>query len=111
MRYFTRWLPLVATVLVSMAASGRAQTPTPQGAAALPKGYAGSNECTTCHRAAATQFAATFKGKLFLQHPRDEREALGCESCHGPAKQHVQTGGEERGGLIVFGKKQPSSVA
>jgi DmsE family decaheme c-type cytochrome len=115
MRSVRRWLSLAAIALASGvgAAAGRAQAPVAQAgkANALPSGYAGSGECTTCHRVAAAQFAATFKGKLFLQHPRDEREALGCESCHGPAKQHVQTGGEERGALVVFGKKNPSPVA
>src|ERR1041385_3381160 len=98
-------LALAARVVQSQAA------PATAAAAKPPAGYAGSGECTTCHKLAAANFAATFKGKLFLEHPRDSKESLGCESCHGPAKQHVQTGGEERGGLIVYGKKNPSPVA
>lgn len=107
-----RLLPLVVALALSGRVAGGQDTagvkpPAPK----PPAGYAGSAACVDCHKVAVAQFAATSKGKLFLEHPRDAKEALGCESCHGPAKQHVQTGGEERGGLIAFGKKKPASAA
>lgn len=107
-----RWLSLVFVLAFSTRVAGGQGPPTQQAAARKPPpGYAGSAECVQCHRQQVAQFAATAKGKLFLEHPRDEREQLGCESCHGPSKQHVETGGEERGGLIAFGKKAPATVA
>jgi DmsE family decaheme c-type cytochrome len=72
--------------------------------------YAGSAACTDCHKAEARLFAATAKGKLMLTGARDQHEALGCESCHGPSKQHAETGGEERGALVAFSRKSPTSV-
>src|SRR5580765_7916586 len=89
----SRWTLLIAALAaVPFVAQGKQ----PEGTVALAgkpaAGYAGSATCTECHKKEVATFAATFKGKLFLQHPRDEREAEGCESCHGPAKQHVQTG-------------------
>src|SRR4051812_32596544 len=102
----------LAIMLAMSAGVSRAQDTSRKAAVVKPPaGYAGSAACADCHKVAVAQFAATSKGKLFLEHPRDAKEALGCESCHGPAKQHVQTGGEERGGLITFGKKAPASVA
>jgi DmsE family decaheme c-type cytochrome len=107
---FLRCVPLTfALAFIARVAGG--QGPPAQVAAKPPAGYAGSGECVQCHKLEVAQFAATSKGKLFLEHPRDEREKLGCESCHGPSKQHVESGGEERGGLIAFGKKKPAPVA
>ncbi|HET9013196.1 MAG TPA: DmsE family decaheme c-type cytochrome [Gemmatimonadaceae bacterium] len=110
-----RQLPLLflAAVLGTAPAMARAQVPAPAAQAANkpPPGYAGSASCVDCHRAASAEFAETNKGRLFLAHPRDGHEKLGCESCHGPAMQHVESGGEERGGLITFGRKAPSPVA
>jgi len=107
------WLVLVGAVLFSArtAAGQAAPTQTGKAAAKLPAGYAGSGECVQCHRAAAAQFAATNKGKLFLEHPKDEHQSLGCETCHGPSKEHAQSGGEERGKLIAFSGKKPSPIA
>lgn len=83
----------------------------PAAKAKPPAGFAGSASCIDCHKEEVAQFSATDKGKLVLSHPRNSHEALGCESCHGPSKQHVESGAEERGGLIVFGGKHPSPIA
>lgn len=73
-------------------------------------GYAGSKSCADCHKTEYATFAATAKGNLLLSHPRDQKEALGCESCHGPSKQHAESGGDERGAMVVFTKKSTTPV-
>src|SRR5690242_685500 len=115
MRQSLGFISLLVAALVARGPRLSAQAaPTQTGkpaATKLPAGYAGSAECVQCHRAAAAQFASTNKGKLFLEHPKDEHQALGCETCHGPSKEHAQSGGEERGALIAFSGKKPASVA
>ena len=105
-----RWMLVCAAVAAGPGlASGQVQ---PQGAAraAAPE-YAGSQTCTDCHKKEVAQFAATPKGSLLLSHPRNSHEALGCELCHGPAKQHVKTGGEENGQMVTFGRTSTTPVA
>jgi DmsE family decaheme c-type cytochrome len=102
-----RWMPWVLTLFFAPTVVS-AQQPV---ANAKPRAeYAGSGSCIDCHKTEVAQFAATNKGKLFLEHPRNSLERLGCESCHGPSKQHVESGGEERGALIAFAGKHPSPV-
>jgi DmsE family decaheme c-type cytochrome len=76
-----------------------------------PAGYAGNEACVQCHREQVATFAATRMGNLFTSHPRDSIGRLGCEGCHGPAKTHAESGGDERGGLISFRKGDPTPVA
>jgi len=113
MRYDLRLrrLPLVLMLLAGARIASAQAQPAQAGAAKPPAGYAGSKECTQCHRAEATQFASTDKGKLFLEHPRNEHQALGCESCHGPSKTHAESGGEEKGQMVSFAGKSPAPVA
>lgn len=99
----------VTLALVFAASAASAQQPT--AAHPAPAGYAGSASCVDCHQKESAQFGATAKGQLFLKHARNDHEALGCEVCHGPAKQHVESGADERGGLITFNGKHPSPVA
>src|SRR5512145_506899 len=104
-------LLLVAIVLgfpVSVAAQ---RSPEPAGAP-LPEGHVGSETCQGCHEDAYNRFATTKMGRLFLRHPRNTLERLGCESCHGPGKAHAdQGGGKGRDAkLITFAKNDPTPV-
>jgi DmsE family decaheme c-type cytochrome len=75
-------------------------------------GYAGSKACSTeCHIKEAAKFAATAKGKLFLEHPLNDIEKKGCEGCHGPGAKHIESGGDDLTGMITFGKKSKTPVA
>jgi len=102
-----RWL-LAAFALLVASRNALAQQ---AAKAPPPPGYAGNASCVDCHKKEIGAFMASPKGKLLMQHPRDEKERLGCESCHGPGKQHAESGGEERGALIYFSKKTKTPVA
>jgi DmsE family decaheme c-type cytochrome len=76
-----------------------------------PLEYVGSQSCRTCHRPEMLGFAATHRGELILEHPRTALERLGCESCHGPASQHVAVEGRERTpGFLYFDRADPAPV-
>ncbi len=98
-----RWLPAVLGLLFAPRAVLAQQKP--------PAAYAGNAACADCHKKEIAQFATTSMGKVINARPRTEHEKLGCESCHGPAKQHVESGGEERGALIYFSRKTKTPVA
>lgn len=72
--------------------------------------YAGSASCTQCHAPQTAAFAATAKGKLFLEHPTSAVTKLGCEGCHGPSKAHAESGGAELGQMIGFSRKSRTPV-
>jgi DmsE family decaheme c-type cytochrome len=57
--------------------------------AAVPATYVGDPACEGCHQAATHEFNQTMMGKVLLEHPRDEVEKHGCESCHGPGSRYV----------------------
>ena len=100
---------LLALMLVAMLVPRVARA---QDKAPLPPGYAGSTECLDCHKKQLTHFGETPHSKVFFKNPRTALERLGCEACHGPGKAHAESGGDDRGGLIVFNfiKSKPSSV-
>src|SRR5450631_394113 len=102
-----RWFLAALAMLLASRSSLAQQSATSK----PPAGYAGNASCLDCHKKEVVAFVASPKGKLLLQHPRDEKERLGCESCHGPGKVHAESGGEERGALIYFSKKTKTPVA
>jgi DmsE family decaheme c-type cytochrome len=109
---------LVALLLTSRPTSAQAPTapPTPVKAAPAgaspPPGYVGAETCMGCHEEAYRKFEATKMGLIFLKHPRNTKESLGCENCHGPGQKHVEAGGGRGvGGMITFAKNDPTPVA
>ena len=63
-------------------------TPAPQVSA---DDYVGQDTCVTCHD---TQ---TYKGTAhaLVSNPKSPASTHGCESCHGPGKAHVDSGGDK----------------
>lgn len=82
-----------------------------QAPAKLPSGYGGSEACIECHEDFAATFAESKHGRIFLKHPRTDKERLGCETCHGPGLAHGEAEGEEIAGMRVFRKGSPLPVA
>ena len=74
------------------------------------KGYAGAEICQTCHAKVYDMLKKTPMGTLFLKHPRTATEKLGCETCHGPASEHVGSGGKVFTGMIRFTKGTTTPV-
>ena len=88
------------------------QAPPKPPATAPSNGYVGAETCKGCHDEAFEKFSHTKMGRLFLKHPRNTREQLACESCHGPGKAHVEAGGGKgaQAKLITFAKNDPTPV-
>src|ERR1043165_2370386 len=84
----------------------------PQQAAPAPKingDYVGNDTCITCHEDQNKRFKNTVMGKAFAT-PHTAAEKLGCESCHGPGKAHVEAGGSKTTIPIRYGKDTHNSV-
>ena len=56
-------------------------------------GYAGSDACATCHEAESKSFNSGPHWKTEL-NKKQGPEWQGCEACHGPGKEHVDSGGD-----------------
>jgi len=54
--------------------------------------FVGSETCATCHADEAKKFPDNPHAKLELEHGGN---GVTCESCHGPGKAHVESGGDK----------------
>jgi DmsE family decaheme c-type cytochrome len=102
----SRSIRFLATGVVMMAGIALAAS----AQARPPEGYAGTASCLQCHKKEAAPFLATAKGSLFSKHPRTDAEKAACESCHGPGKEHAESGGEKLGNMVAFSKKSKTPV-
>src|SRR5687767_13967675 len=55
--------------------------------------YVGSETCAACHDAQFKSFDGTKHGKLHTISSW-KGKVVGCESCHGPGKAHVESSGD-----------------
>lgn len=56
--------------------------------------YIGSKECEQCHDEIYRNFATADHARLIAEGPN--ARSAGCESCHGPASLHSDSGGETK---------------
>ena len=92
---------------VLYAASGNKQAAvTEKTGAANPADYVGSDVCATCHADVAKKFSSNPHSKLALLHGGT---GASCESCHGPGKAHVDSGGDATK-IKQISKLTPSQV-
>jgi len=75
--------------------------------------YLSSPVCIGCHQELHATFSETMMGKIFLNAPRTQQEARGCEACHGPGLNHLDalgTGKEDKG-IINFRSNSPKLIS
>ncbi len=91
-------LALAAWAVAGVSAAGRGLQATPAAQAAAPApsqaaaGYVGDDTCTACHDTEGKSLSKTLHGKA--QNPRTPaaRPNQACETCHGPGREHSETG-------------------
>lgn len=113
-RFATAFAAVLTVVLVAAAVSiAGAQQPQKTAAAptaaAVNSDYVGADVCIGCHEDQNKRFKNTKMGKAFAA-PHTADEKLGCESCHGPGKAHVEAGGSRSTIPVRFGKDSGNSV-
>src|SRR5262245_40487422 len=92
-----------AVLIVATIGRGSSTVATPAPAPQTSEEFAGSDTCLICHADQALHFQSTVMGKAFAR-PKNAKEKLGCESCHGPGKNHVESGGGKERIPIRFAK-------
>ncbi len=99
----------VAFAVIAAGAYAQQPSTAPPAKAAASGDYVGSDVCIGCHDDQNRRFKNTVMGKAFA-NPKTDKEKLGCESCHGPGKAHVEAGGGKETIPVRFGKDSKNPV-
>jgi DmsE family decaheme c-type cytochrome len=102
------WATAVATLAGPVVrAQAPAQLPVPPAASAGE--FAGDDTCIACHDAEGKTLASSLHGKS--AHPRTPAATpnRACETCHGPGKEHAETGDPAK--IRVFTAMAPRDVS
>lgn len=96
------WVARAAAIATAWALGGTV-------AAAEPT-YVGEQACVKCHLLQERHFGHTTHARAFRHNPRTEAQRHVCESCHGPASNHIADP-TVPGSIIGFTRDSPTPVA
>lgn len=103
---------LLVTALFLCAASVSAapkQTAAKPPAPALAAGFVGDDTCIACHENRDKQLKTTLHGKTQNARTPSANANQSCESCHGPGKEHAETGDKTK--IRAFASMKPREVS
>ena len=95
-------------ILVSLGA-GSGYVPAAEAQAISADDYVGSETCAACHEPQSNSFVSTKHGKLHTVSSW-KGKVVGCESCHGPGKAHVEGAGDVTK-IISFKNLNPKAAS
>jgi len=72
-------------------------------------GYVGDDTCVACHEGEGKSLSATLHGKARNIRTPSANLNQACESCHGPGKEHSETGDKAK--IRVFTTMKPRDVS
>lgn len=87
------WL-MAGPVLTTTGNTGRSDLIVPGVEATPDERYVGSETCAGCHETQAKKVGNTKHGQLHTLSSW-KGKVVGCETCHGPGKEHVEGGGDK----------------
>ena len=113
------WFSAAATLVLLAGLSGHAYAEGPgaakhQAAAASqqepakinPADFVGAETCAPCHADESNKFGSNPHARLAQEHGG---KGVTCESCHGPGKAHVDSGGDATK-IFQFSKATPKAI-
>ena len=102
---------LVSGIVAKPAAAGVKPAPVapPDNGGAV---YVGEAVCIACHATQNKQFTHTQHANVFRLNPKNEKEKLSCEACHGPGSNHLKDPANpaNHGALVGFTREWGTPV-
>lgn len=71
---------------------------------AKPEDYAGSESCKVCHEDMFEKLSQTKHNRLLEDVIQGVSKQQGCETCHGPGKAHIESGGDKTKIIRLLGE-------
>ena len=106
MKRLQRSLMMLAMLLVGVPAVGQQASASHLASSPNAADYVGSDTCALCHADLSKNFADNPHSKIVLIHGGN---GTTCESCHGPGKAHVDSGGDVTK-ILQLNKATPKQV-
>ena len=91
------------------AAPAYAQKAVPSAPPVLAAGYIGDDTCVACHEGQGKKLSTTLHGKAVNLRTPSGKPNQACESCHGPGKEHAESGDKTK--IRVFTAMKPRDVS